>query len=54
VQLELPGIDAREEILTQTGQRADRKREQCGRGHGEQEDAAKRAPPSIARLRRFR
>ena len=39
MQLELPGIDAREEILAQAGQRADRKREQRGRGHREQEDA---------------
>ena len=39
MQLQLPGVDAREEILSEAGQRADRKREQRGRGHREQEDA---------------
>jgi hypothetical protein len=44
VQLELPGVDAREEILAQAGHRADRKREESGCGHGEQEDAGEHQP----------
>ena len=36
--LSWPGIDAREEILAETGQRAHGKCQERGRGHGEQED----------------
>ena len=39
MQLDLPAVDGREEILAEAGQRADGKGEQRGRGHREQEDA---------------
>ena len=48
MQLQLSGIDVREEILSQARQRADRKCQQCRRGDREQENPGEGRPPSIA------